>query len=362
MERINDANQAVGVDELFRFGDADTFSELNIGEKQAVQLLSHDLRGVSLAVTSTLRSFARPPGRRVMMLVSGGWPFDPIRHILSREAKSVAAQGTVSGREIYAPILGAANRLGYSLYTIDAPGMQADSEIAKATFVDQGTQGRAQRLDRESNNESTLTYLADETGGMAFLNNDREFALEDVMRDTRSYYWLGITPQWKGDGQDHDIRVRVLPAGLKSRSRRGYSDLSRQSEVTMMVESSLLFGNPPGSEPLAVKIGRQESAGSGRILLPIEVIVPMDMMTFLPHAEGFVAATELRIAVLDENGNRNETPVIPLDIVLDEMPEPGARRTYSTNVKLRKKRHDVLVALYDNATGGIYSTRIEVAP
>ena len=85
-------------------------------------------------------------------------------------------------------------------------------------------------------------------------------------------------------------------------------------------------------------------------------------MTFIPHPEGYVALTELRVAVLDENGNMAEVPVIELPMVLKELPKEGMLQRYETSVRLRKRRHDVIVSLYDTASGKILSAQLTVDP
>jgi hypothetical protein len=53
------------------------------------------------AAASALRAFEAPPGRKVMLLVSGAWTLQ-------------------SAPRFYGPVVGAANRLGYSVYPVDS--------------------------------------------------------------------------------------------------------------------------------------------------------------------------------------------------------------------------------------------------
>ena len=68
------------------------------------------------------------------------------------------------------------------------------------------------------------------------------------------------------------------------------------------------------------------------------------------------------MAVLDEDGNTADIPVIPLGISVDNKPEEGKFTVYETQLKLRQKKHGMVVSLYDKASGKILSTRIEVDP
>ncbi len=49
-----------------------------IGEVR-IDEVERRLESMVLAVTSTLRSFGNPPGRKVMLLMSGGWPHSPAK-------------------------------------------------------------------------------------------------------------------------------------------------------------------------------------------------------------------------------------------------------------------------------------------
>jgi hypothetical protein len=217
-------------------------------------------------------------------------------------------------------------------------------------------------FNRDVELDTALASIARETGGEAFLDSTNLDSLERVADDTQSYYWLGFTPDWKGTDRAHQVRIEVKRPGLEVRSRRSYTDLSRQTEVTMMTESALLFGNPPSSEPLLVKLGEPTSLRTRSATLPVTVMIPVHLLTFLPHEKGYVAATELRVAVLDEAGQTAEIPVIELPIVLDRMPYEGQVQRYETQLKVRRQKHDIVVSLYDIASGRILSTRIEADP
>jgi hypothetical protein len=146
------------------------------------------------------------------------------------------------------------------------------------------------------------------------------------------------------------------------RTRRGFLDFSRQREVTLAVESALRFGAPPSPEPLLVQLGRGERAGARTMNVPLSIGIPAEAVTFLPGPGGFTAQVELRVAVLDENGATADTPVIPLALQVAERPAPGTVLRYETSLKLRRKPHDLVVAVYDLASGSILSSALELDP
>jgi VWFA-related protein len=147
------------------------------------------------AILAAMRAFASAPGRKVMLLLSGGWP------------------GGSDPR-----VVEAANLLGYSLYPVDVAGLRASpTDQPYNGFITSPWERRV---------HYGFEVLARETGGKASLNGLRETALERALEDTESYYLLGFSPTWNADGTKHDIRLEVRGSWLRVRARRSYSDLS----------------------------------------------------------------------------------------------------------------------------------------
>ena len=75
-----------------------------------------------------------------------------------------------------------------------------------------------------------------------------------------------------------------------------------------------------------------------------------------------MAQAELRVAVQDQEGTVSDIPVVPMTVTVDELPKEGEMRRWETRLKLRKEKHDVVVSVYDVASGTILSTRLMVDP
>lgn len=179
------------------------------------------------ATVAALRAFAGAPGRKLMLLLSGGWP-----------------------SEVDPRIAEAANLLGYSLYPVDVPGLEAnpvpweaqrsgpaDFGLLAANYEHNGLITTAS----ERRTHYSFEVLARETGGKVSLNGNRETALGRILEDTDSYYWIGFSPTWKADGRKHDIRLEVRRRGADVRARRGYSDLSPRAQQALETESRRLL-------------------------------------------------------------------------------------------------------------------------
>ncbi len=310
------------------------------------------------AAASALRGFARPPGRKVMLLLAGDWPtptpwrgIDGLRRLEYR-------------RQLFAPLVDTANRLGYTLYPIDVQGdLGFSAGNAENSTLGSGRLRARSAQQVQALGHDTLHHLADQTGGKAFLAGARLTALKRVVADTRSYYWLGFTPSWQQDDAAHRVEVKLRSKGLKVRSRRGFQDLSRQSEVSMWIESAHLFDAPLGdSLPLAVELGQPGQGGFGKVLLPLRLDVPLDQVTLLPQNEGYITRLELRVAATDEDGDSADLPVLPISIELPGLPEAGATSRYETLLKLRRKSHRLLISLHDPVSGLFLARRLVFEP
>ena len=335
-------------------------TDLNVTEERYARLIYGQADRAVRAASATLRSFADPPGRKVMLLLAGGWPSDPSLWATGDPLRSARGRGTTRGYGLFSPLIETANLLSYTIYPVDVPGMSASIADASQVTPTFNANRFGLVLDRERQEEAALYQIARETGGKALLNTNRHRAFEAVVADTRSYYWLGFTPSWKGDDSGHTVRVRLKNDAGSARARRSFSDLSRATEVNMMVESTLRIGNPPSAALLQAKVDPGTRAGIGKRNVPIKIAIPLGQLTFLPVKDGFAADAELRLAVLDAEGFTTEIPVVPMALTSKRQPADNAMTVYETEIKIRNERHELVLSLYDKASGKILSTKLEV--
>ncbi|HET9210568.1 MAG TPA: VWA domain-containing protein [Thermoanaerobaculia bacterium] len=342
--------------------------------------LVRQVQGDVQAAVSTMRAFAAPRGRKVMLLLSGGWPFS-IQSYVGRGAGMTTKEKLPEGEELYRPLANTANLLGYTLYPVDTPGVQAGSaEITAANPPGSAAPSPARKSGLvaaspgdlqlpvdvgvgnvpEGEVEGSLKYLAQETGGEPLLNTNRGLALAVAREDTRSFYWLGFSPSWKHDDRGHRIELETRRKDLRVRTRSGFLDLSRKAEVTMAVESALLFGNPPGALSMPLRVGEAVRSKQGEIEIPLTLGLPVDLMTVVPDGPKFTARLELRFAASDAEGNTADIPVVPVTLTSDHQPTPGKVVKYETRIKLRGKADHMVVAAYDPLSGKIATAETDV--
>lgn len=265
----------------------------------------------SQAMAGALRGFEAPPGRKVMLLLSGGWSL------------TVAPQ-------LFGPLVESANRLGYTLYPVDVA--QGDARILRG-----------------------LDQLAATTGGRV-ASSVRQDVLRIVAADSGTYYWLGFAPDWKKDDRTHDIQVEVRRQGLQARARRGFSDLSPRTEVAFKAESVLLFGGAQEERRVLVELGEARPAGRrGRELeVPVTLGVPVEALALRPaEGGGYVAEVPLAIAAVDEEGGRAELPGSRLRVAVAQVPAAGGYARFRTSLRLRRMPQRLVFTVRDAAGGKI---------
>ena len=316
-----------------------------------------------MAAAGAVRSFANAPGRKVMLLLIEGWATVSDSWNFGSAYAAPSARATLD--RLYEPLVSAANLVGYSLYPIDLPGLRG-RDLPISGFGATGVApvfagpvgGYAMWMDLpERRFHDVLQFLADETGGQPMINSFSNKALAEATEDTRSYYWLGFEPPRNEDDRVHDLGVR-LPGhrGLRVRSRENYLDMSRATEVSMLVEGALLFGGSPGAESLKVDFGTPRKAGFREIFMPMKVMIPLDEVELLPMDGQWINEFEFRIRLMNRFGDQAAPPAAKVAVAIPNEPMPGDRFVFETDLMINKREHRYVAALYDPLAGKLLST------
>ena len=271
----------------------------------------------ALAMAGTLRGFEVPAGRKVMLLLSGGWSL------------GVAPP-------LFGPVVNAANQLGYTLYPVD---------VASPT---------AQTL-------KMLDAVAARTGGRV-ANSVKQDVFRAVVEDTGSYYWLGFTPNWKANDQGHSIRVEPRRKDVQVRARSGFPDLSKRTENLRKAESVLLFGGVQNDRKLRVLLGKTRPLGRKEVELAVTVGVPVEALALTPSGKGYVAEAPLAVATLDDKGGRAEVPTAKLRVAVKTLPSAGGYARFETRLRLRQAPQRLVFTVRDEVNGSTIWQEVEFKP
>lgn len=336
------------------------------------------------AMVVAMRAFSQAPGRKMLLPVTSGWPYQnesaadgpvgggslqsggpefgepglgvtdeiaeaegPIDSAISRTSQ-VAELGAVRqyrSFEMLQPMFDTANRLGFTVYPY-LVGQPCDGAGAASVLCIEDF-----NLQRQS-----LIALAQETGGvLAGLGATTRTPFANVVDDTSRYYVLAFRYEDAVPGQRADIEVEIERPGLEIRHRRSVLELTRRARATLETEEALLLGKGAGN--LVVKMG--EPKVKRRVVrLPLEVQVPLDWVTLIPKGNKRQLDVEIRVAALDENGARSEVPVIPLEAEIPP-PPPGVHITWEGEVELRKTSQRLVVSLHDTLSGDALSAALD---
>ena len=271
------------------------------------------------AIAAALRAFPAPPGRKVMLLVSGGWSFRVAPQLLGE-------------------ILQAANHLGYSVYPVDAASPTPET----TRFLD---------------------GVAGLTGGKVVNTTLKQAPFEQIVEDSGSYYWLGFTPAWKGDDRGHLVKVEAKRPGVILRARSSFSDLSRRVENALQAESVLLFGGAPDRGKLLIELGEARPAGRKMVEVPVTLGVPVESLVLSPSDDGgYIAEIPLAIVASDEKGGRSDLPTARLRVALREVPSGRGYARFRTTVKLRRIPQKLIFTVQDVGQGGALWGEVAFTP
>jgi VWFA-related protein len=201
-----------------------------LDKEMQLNATSQERRYIVLDTLAALQQIAQAcaliPGRKSLLWITGGFPFD-----ISPTDMSIMQSSFPAARrdwtDVYAQYLRtwrALNDAQVVLYPIDVRG------ITNPTFVDPSIMNQGFRLDRPAAlYQNRQTSDADDafayaTGGRAFYgSNDLKSAFEEAVRDSDHYYILGyyVAPEHKSKAAWHTISVKGR-SGLEVRARGGY--------------------------------------------------------------------------------------------------------------------------------------------
>jgi VWFA-related protein len=338
-------------------------------ERAYGDMLVRQVDGAVSAVISAMRAADAPRGRKVLLLLAGGWPFS-IQSFLRGGASISASTELPSGEQMFRPLTSTANLLGFTIDPVDVPGIESGAsqassfETRRPGVADEksglGTPFASASL-REQEVEGSLSFLAKETGGRAMLNGLRAEAFAKAADDVRSYYWLGFTPARERNNRRHEVKVTVRRPGVSIRFRNSFLDLSAKAELSIRMESALLFGRLPDAIAMPMTVGAPVRSKTDTDV-PLTLALPVSAMTVIPNDGKYKAHLELRIAASDENGNRSDVPFLPLDLSADKPPKPDGFVRYDTRIKIHGKAHHLVVATYDPMSGKIATAEADLVP
>ncbi|MDQ5845187.1 MAG: VWA domain-containing protein [Acidobacteriota bacterium] len=238
--------------------------DLGIGERAPEDLdqFREDLFAVGTlgALNYIVNGLRELPGRKSVVLISDGIT------IFNR------SEPEGSGRILMAlrRLTDLANRASVVIYTMDARGLQTLSLTAADSTGGMSAEQLEQSLsDRRSDffeSQNGLNYLAQQTGGLAFRNNnDLNAGIKRVIDDQQGYYLIGYRPDEStfdtvsGRRKFHRLSLKITrPGTFKIRMRNGFYGITdEEAKPAPQTRAQQLAGaitSPFGSAGVHVRL------------------------------------------------------------------------------------------------------------
>ena len=315
------------------------------------------------ALNFVVRGMRELPGRKSVILFSGGFPIFP--DLTNPDAPGYSDRVIERLRRL----ADAANRASVTIYTMDARGL-AVTGLTAADRVGSAREALG-ALSRRSNelvrNQEGLSYLAEQTGGVFIKNsNDLGGGVRRILEEQKGYYLIGFRPAADafepkgGQTRFNKFEVRVTRPGARVRTRaRFYGNAEGQARPLARTRSEQLLAaltSPLTSGELSLRLtslfnGTPEGAAVVDSLLHVDA----SRLSLADEPDGWKRVVFDVVALtFGENGqvvdeiNRTETLRVRGD-VLESMMKDGF--VYMMKVPVRKPgSYQLRVAVRDAVT------------
>jgi len=257
---------------------------------------------LSLTVSNFLvDSLRQIPGRKSLVLISGGLP-------LSAITPSGSTIGDIE--QLFKQLMDNATRSGVAINTLDVRGLKAHGAVASfkdtpaksalggGTFAGDDenpsfgrTADMARLGDKAIDDQLGLRALADATGGISVVNsNNFREGLDRVLNRSRGYYRLAFTPSERFDNKFRKIEVKVRRGGMKVHAAEGYyaredragGTLTKEEQIVAAARSPLAKRELDVAAYLQYKFAPENSQAQ----LDINVLLNADKLSFKQTPDG----------------------------------------------------------------------------
>jgi len=315
------------------------------------------------AMIQTMRAYAGLPGRKALVLITGGLEVVPgPSQLFGRGFPGAGAEdrtdpmATLIHAELqrrYEAIVKTANAAGFAIYPVSGAGVAVASPyIDVDRKVSMVFKGGLDVMPSEIDVDSAPHVLAEGTGGEYFSTTHFYRAFDDIDDRTANAYVLGFRTDRPPDGKYHRVKVEVTKPGLSVKSREGYLHISRQTRLLEELSTPLTFPKDRGDFPVAVDVLPPERTTDKKVTVTVAGTVPLHQVTLIPQGDSMVGRVYLYLAVYDPKGNlvrlfREQQDIeLPADRVAAAAPDAPAR--FGITVKdLERGDYTVTLTLMD---------------
>ncbi len=346
---------------------------------QQIRHLAQQLEAQALstagAIEQLVQAVAGLPGRKAVVLLSGGIPQRPGEALVAAWRNRFAGSPDVSSlsspldglrgdvSSVLARTAAHANGSGVAIYALAAPAVPSRLS-AETLAIDVWTDN--EEWTTTMNVRDSLQQLALPTGGVLGLDNGAKVVVDTLRSDLESYYSLGYTPRERRRGKDRKLRVEVARPGLRARHRSAHRERTSGELMAEQTRAALLFGFQDNPLGVAVEVGapvKGERRGTSE--LPLTIMLPLSQVVLVPQGPVHEGRLTIHVAAVDEEGRSSpvssvEVPVrVPNEQLLTALSQQLA---YRTRLAVRTARQKIAVSVRDELGHQSSTVRVEHAP
>jgi VWFA-related protein len=309
-------------------------------------------------VLEAARSFANAPGRKIILLMTGGFAED--ENPLFSSDPALSTQRNVSIAMLRSWLVREANASDVSISVVNVEGLipnniGADSHgpgFNGAEFASPyGGIGSG-----VSSSSGSLYWVARQTGGQSFTGNFVDKSLRDFDVASSNFYSLAYRPSHPEDDKYHSITVRLKKPGRYTLSyRNGYSSLPIEEQIERAMRSTMAAEMQPSAIPLNLTTGTVTAADvPGAVLVPFFATVSAKELQFVPTSTGSVARVDLFVSVFNDSGRLIRTFRTVREARAKAGTEGDGNFVASHALRLRKgASYRLVVAIHDQVSDAV---------
>ena len=297
---------------------------------------------VESAFTATVQRFSGAEGRKVVVMVSPGFPRAENIPMYRDYDFFIDTPPDYRNVGLYGRAAYLASELEYTLYALDPTSSQyADAESgldASRAAPLAVTDVADVRFWREADRKDNLTKAAKITGGEAIFTRDAGAAMSDVERLTASFYSLGYQPEHAGDGKEYAISVAVVGhPEYKLTHRKSYFDRPFDERDAERSRAALLTGETANPLGIMLVLDKPESKfkfGAAKMKtyrINAELRIPFAQLTMLPRGDVSWGQVQVVIVGVDKEGNQSDLSQqkVPVQLATEKLEEARQKGYYA---------------------------------
>jgi VWFA-related protein len=344
--------------------DARSYDEALATARTYSESIEHDLRQSQESLTGLMTTLAGVEGKKALVLTSEGFPMQPGREMFAyldekakekgwRDTGTILEGMSFDSHEIIRDIARTANANGITMYTIHAAGLSGDNdnsaENARPTSFNVSQTAIMNTTD-------SMQLMAEMTGGVASIQtNNFGAAFQKIKRDLDSYYSLGYRGGTERVDRTRSLVVKAKNRAYTVRARQTFVEKSTYTEMNDRVIANLLYKTKANELNILLKMNQPiPTDDEDLVRVPVEVQIPMDLLTFLPQGEAdFVGGFDVYVVVANKDGDMSDVArkTHQIHVTREDMPKSkGKYYTYTLDLLMEKGLNKVSVGVVDDVS------------